>query len=175
MALSLSSPGLVHQLFSSQRITFIPWKRAVDLQYLPPLGHLRGPHERYRTWDGGRQLRRGFVRVNDSGSAGRFRPENLGDPVLPELRFRHLINSLQHHFAFAGTGSAHQQGHLEVRRPELPVAQHQSTQLGESQIVHRNIGPHHHREIAFPHRRAPPTPPPPLPPPHPPPSTRHSL
>ena len=34
-------------------------------------------------------------------TAGRFGPEDLGDPVLPELRFRHLINGLQHHFPLA--------------------------------------------------------------------------
>ena len=60
--------------------------------------------------------------------------KDLADPVLPELRFRHLTDGSQDHVALVRDGRTEQERDADAGRPELAIAEDQPPELARVRL-----------------------------------------
>ncbi len=84
-----------------EAVSLFAGQPAVDLQYLKTLRHNRGIHECDRPRNSRHEFSCHIAGVDDLRPNAGFQTEYFGDPVLPELRLRHAVDSLQNHVALA--------------------------------------------------------------------------
>src|SRR6185436_12978106 len=132
-----------------ETVTLLTGRSAVNFHYLKTLRHICRIHECYGPRNGRCQLACHFGRIDNLRSDAGFQPEDFGDPVLPELRFRHSIDCLQNDVALPRGWSADQQGDPKIRIPVLTVSHEQLADVGEAEIVCRRVWPHYHGYVAW--------------------------
>ena len=133
--------------YSAQRITWLSRQTAIHPHYLRSGLHILTVDERDRARNGSHQLVRHVIRIDDFGSSGRLCPENFRNPVLFELRFRHLVDDFQDHVPLPGHGGPNQQDDRNVCAPILTVAEKDLAHLGQAEVADRRIGVHHDRDV----------------------------
>src|SRR6266404_2250202 len=80
---------------SAQWIPGFARKMTVDLQHFHPRPDLAGRQKPDAAGNRGDKLVRHALGKNDFGWRRQFGAENLGDPILLELRFAHVIDRFQ--------------------------------------------------------------------------------
>lgn len=96
--------------------------------------------ERDGAGDGSDQFQLHIIRINNLRRRGSLRAENFRDPILFELRLRHLVDDAKHDVAFAGDGGADEKHHGKLGIPVLAFAKKDFADFGETEVVDGSIG-----------------------------------
>src|SRR5205823_5129833 len=105
-----------------ERVSLLTRQASVNSKHFEVFGYLSGFDESDRSRYVADERSSDLICVNRLWRRRALRPEYFANPILTELRLRHLKNGFDDDVAFVRGRRADQQRHSDVRRPELPLS-----------------------------------------------------